>query len=1148
MTGRGMWPGRPVARRGVSRRVAAAGATLALLAAGLVAAQLRVQPAAAITTSSASTIAAGVSHTCTIQSGKAYCWGDNTYGELGNGSTTSSSTPVPVSTSGVLSGVTLTQIVAGNQFTCALGGSTAYCWGLNTSGQLGNATTTNSSVPVTVSQAGLSGITAGYNFACGYNGLTGYAYCWGDNTYGELGNATNTSSSTPVAVYRGGALNGKIVASVDTGYYHACALDNGGTGFCWGSDSNGQLGNGGANTNSNVPVKLSNSGAISGSTVLAQISAGGNHTCALSSAGNAYCWGQNNYGELGNNSTTDSSVAVNVTSTGLFTPGSVAQITSGLYHTCALTSLGAAYCWGYGQLGQRGDNNNLVITQSTPVAVVTTGVLLGKTLTQISGGTYHTCAIDSTGVVYCWGQDSAGSGQVGDNGTATIRPTAVYVYSMAPTSVTAFPGNASATVYWTAPGFLNGTLTSYTATTSPGSYTCTSTSATHCTITGLTNGTTYTVTVTVTTSAGTSAASAGATVTPAAGTTSISAGLANSCVLQSGKAYCWGDNTYGEAGNNTTSPVTQLSPVAVYTGGALSGVTLTEVDTGSDFACGLSSAGAAYCWGYNNDGQLGDGTITNSSVPVAVTTSGALSGVTLTALSANRYTVCGLSSAGNVYCWGADDFGQLGNGGTNSNSSVPAAVATTSTPMAGATIVQISVGWEHACAIASTGAPYCWGDNSSGELGNGTTTSTNLPVAVTNGGVAASSVSAGYFETCGLNPSVGTYCWGNDQYGQLGNGTTGTSVSTPSAVTTSGALSGVTVTRLSVGQGHVCALGATGAAYCWGYDAYGQLGNNGITTPVNTPVAVTTTGTLSGVTLAQISAGTNYTCAQSATGTSYCWGSGTSGELGNNNGSANALTAVLVGPQAPTGVTASPGSGSATVSWTAPAYLNNGTLVNYTATTLPGSFTCVSAGATSCTITGLTGGTLYTITVSTAATTGTSAPSLAATVTPTGSLTMTDPSSLTWSGISTGVNQSIADGVAADQRLGVTDASGSSAGWHITMSATTVAVGGHTLPNASALDVNGSVTSLTGVAPSVACVSSCTLPTNTTAYPVAITTAASSPSAFTIYDTSAATGIGAVTIGGSAAAHPLGWWVSVPGSAYAGSYTSTITLTLVSGP
>jgi hypothetical protein len=140
------------------------------------------------------------------------------------------------------------------------------------------------------------------------------------------------------------------------------------------------------------------------------------------------------------------------------------------------------------------------------------------------------------------------------------------------------------------------------------------------------------------------------------------------------------------------------------------------------------------------------------------------------------------------------------------------------------------------------------------------------------------------------------------------------------------------------------------------------------------------------------------------------------------------------------------------------------------------------------------------------------------------------------------------DSVAGDQQLTVNDSTGSGAGWNITMSATTVTAGSRTLPNASALDVNGSVTSLTGAPPSVACVSSCTLPTDTTAYPVAITTAATSPSAYTIYDTAAGTGIGAVTVGGSSAANPLGWWVGVPGSAYAGSYTSTVTLTLVSGP
>ena len=136
----------------------------------------------------------------------------------------------------------------------------------------------------------------------------------------------------------------------------------------------------------------------------------------------------------------------------------------------------------------------------------------------------------------------------------------------------------------------------------------------------------------------------------------------------------------------------------------------------------------------------------------------------------------------------------------------------------------------------------------------------------------------------------------------------------------------------------------------------------------------------------------------------------------------------------------------------------------------------------------------------------------------------------------------------ADQQLTVNDSSGTTSGWDVTVSATTLRSGSHTLPDAGRLQFNGSTSSLTGAAPSAACVGSCVVPVDTTTYPVAIDTAPSSPDAFTIYDASAGTGTGVVALGGPAAAHPIGWWIQVPASAYAGSYTTTLTLTLVSGP
>ena len=166
-----------------------------------------------------------------------------------------------------------------------------------------------------------------------------------------------------------------------------------------------------------------------------------------------------------------------------------------------------------------------------------------------------------------------------------------------------------------------------------------------------------------------------------------------------------------------------------------------------------------------------------------------------------------------------------------------------------------------------------------------------------------------------------------------------------------------------------------------------------------------------------------------------------------------------------------------------------------------------------------------------------------------GALTLTSPSALAWSATLTGLNLSLVDTNAGDQQYTVDDATGSGNGWHVTMSATTFTNGSNTLPDTGTLSTNGSTSSATGTTgPSATCTATCILPTDTTTYPVAITTAVTTPTPYTIYDTSASTGLGQVVIGGSTATHPAGWWLQVPAYVYSGSYTSTVTLEVISAP
>ncbi len=165
-----------------------------------------------------------------------------------------------------------------------------------------------------------------------------------------------------------------------------------------------------------------------------------------------------------------------------------------------------------------------------------------------------------------------------------------------------------------------------------------------------------------------------------------------------------------------------------------------------------------------------------------------------------------------------------------------------------------------------------------------------------------------------------------------------------------------------------------------------------------------------------------------------------------------------------------------------------------------------------------------------------------------GTLTLTSPATLTWTGSLTGSAQSIVDVLTTDQVLAVTDATGSAAGWHITTAATTFTNGSSTFPDLGTFVFNGSTSSVASTnAPTATCVALCTLPTNTTVYPVGITTAGVSPTPSTVYDTSAGTGLGAITIG-FPGANPVGWWVNVPATAIAGAYTTTVTMEIISGP
>lgn len=342
-------------------------------------------------------VASGNGSTCAAAlDGKAWCWGSNSGGQIGDGTGTPRSSPVLVG-----GGVTLSGIVAGGAHACGIApGGSARCWGLNGNGQLGDNTEIDRLLPVEVSGAHtFSQLAAGLVHTCGLR-TDGEILCWGSNGNGRLGDGTTVQRLVPTVVAGGPYLS--VHASSST---HTCALKDGGTAWCWGANASGRLGDG-TQTDRLVPTQV-----IGGHTWQA-ISVGGSHSCGVVTGGTAWCWGTGGQGQLGTGSASNFSQPVPVTGGHTF-----AGVSTGGSHSCAVTAGGAAWCWGQNGSGRLGDGT--ATNRLEPVAV--TGDVSFAT---IRAGGEHTCGRTTQGAAVCWGRNL--EGQLGDGTTTTrLAPVAV---------------------------------------------------------------------------------------------------------------------------------------------------------------------------------------------------------------------------------------------------------------------------------------------------------------------------------------------------------------------------------------------------------------------------------------------------------------------------------------------------------------------------------------------------------------------------------------------------------------------------------------------------------------------------------------------------------------------------------------------------
>jgi alpha-tubulin suppressor-like RCC1 family protein len=648
-----------------------------------------------------SSISAGFLHTCaSTTEGKGFCWGSNMYDQLGDNRVFESDLPLEINTYGALKGKTISSTVAGTNITCAIDSEgLVSCWGE----EWGEEEMKSSYLPVPFSVDGVpsektvvSMDTEGYRIcvldslglvscgtSCSSKDICRFAtlfdsgeirfkkisvghyhscaisdknkvYCWGGNRYGQTGSNSEEQDVDFSEVYSDGVLKDKKIVSVSAGWLYSCAADDKGAAYCWGMNNFGQLGVE-SSEKTFEPVAIDTTGELKERSV-SILNAGFYHSCILDDKNRIICWGRNNYGQIGDKIFIKRETAFKSDVSGKIA-GTISSISGGREHTCTLNDKGKIYCWGNNLQGQLGNGKGGCVEEPEtqkcipnythePVEVDMTGVLKDKTVVSICAGSAHSCALDNEGAVYCWGLN----GKYGALGNGSDQD------SFVPSKVDA-------------------------------------------------SGVLFEKTI-----------------------KEISCGSGRNCVLDSeGKVYCWGLNdVYGGlgAGSGPDSSV----PVAVNTDGALSNRTVVSISSGWEHTCVLTSDKIIFCWGYNLYGMLGTGTTNRSLVPMAVTTAGIIEG-DIISVEAGGYHTCALSSKNKIYCWGRNEEGQVGSGGEESRYLIPQPVKMTGV-LNDKKIVEISAGFMHTCAKDNEGKIYCWGGDWFGQLGNAAMEYSHVPVAV----------------------------------------------------------------------------------------------------------------------------------------------------------------------------------------------------------------------------------------------------------------------------------------------------------------------------------------------------------------------------------------------------------------------------------
>ena len=817
-------------------------------------------------------IKAGYYHTVGIKAdGSLWAWGDNTYGQLGDGSITQRNSPVQIGSS-----TNWSSIAAGGLHNIATKtDGSLWAWGRNGSGELGDGSTAQRNSPVQIgSSTNWSSIAAG-----GYHTIAkktdGSLWAWGDNYFGQLGDVSTTQRNSPVQI--GSSTNWSLIAA---GAYHTIATKTDGSLWAWGYNGLGQLGDG-SNTHRNSPVQ------IGSSTNWLSITAGVYHTIATKTDGSLWAWGNNAEGQLGDGSTAQSNIPKKIGSSTNWS-----SMGAGQYHTIATKTDGSLWAWGYNYDGQLGDGSNT--QRYSPVQIGSS-----TNWSSIAAGVYHTIATKTDGSLWAWGNSS--KGQLGDGSTTQSNSPKQIVAAKTSTITVLQPttGDTTATACssfnWYGTNITNSGTATHVLKNKNG---CDSTLTLHLTInqptrstntkticssdlpyswdgltfvgsgtqtkTGMTNaaGCDSTADYVLTVYAAYAATLSSVDATICANTTAnisvaIYGGGSPFTVVYSGGTvsnYISGSNIAVSPASTTTYTLTSVADA----NGCKALLDWKMIKTGYYHTVGIKADGSLWAWGRNNYGQLGDGSTTTRNSPVQIGSS-----TNWSSIAAGAYHTIATKTDGSLWAWGYNGYGQLGDGGTTqSNSPIQIASSTNWS--------SIAAGGLHTIATKMDGSLWAWGFNSNGQLGNGSYNESNSPIQI-GSSTNWSSIATGEAHTIATKTDGSLWGWGYNSSGQLGNGSNNQRNSPVQIGSSTNWLS------IAANAYYTIAIQKDGSLWAWGQNSYGQLGD-GSTTSTNMPKQIASITNCS-----SIAAGGTSTIATKMDGSLWAWGNNFNGQLGDGS-------------------------------------------------------------------------------------------------------------------------------------------------------------------------------------------------------------------------------------------------------------------------